>query len=156
MKEKCLLKNDDGSVLVLALIMLMLLTLIGIAASRTASIEIQISGNDIIYKQNLYMAEAGAMEAAQTLENTDLSGTPPPCLPAGIVDPFFAPDADFLNANSQPSSLPNSDLLALYEGLIAGSSLAMSKSNVHSYAIYGRCKQNRGLVVINVGYRKAF
>ena len=156
MKEKCLLTNDDGSVFVLALIMLMLLTLIGIAASRTASIEMQVSGNDIIYKQNFYIAEAGAMEAAQNLENNDLKASPPPCLLAGIRKPDFSPDDDFLIANSQPSSLPNSDLLALYEGLVPGSSLAMSKSKVNAYAIYGRCQQNRGLVVIKVGYRKAF
>jgi len=156
MKEKCLLKNDDGSVLVLALIMLVLLTLLGIAASRTSSIDIQISGNDIIYKQNLYMAEAGAMEAAQKLENNDLKTNPPLCLPAGIVDPSFSPDAAFLNINLKPSSLQDTDLLALYEGLVPGSSLAMSKSKVHSYGIYGRCQQNRGLVVIKVGYRKAF
>jgi len=154
MKEEWLLKNDDGSVLVLALIMLLLLTLLGIAASRTASIDIQISGNDIIYKQNLYRAEAAAMEAAQFLQDTDLNTSPPGWLPAGVVDPSFAPDDDFLIANSQPSSLQDTDFLVLYEGLVG--SLAMSKSKVNSYAIYGRCKQNRGLVVINVGYRKAF
>ena len=155
MKEKCPLNNEDGSVLVLALIMLVLLTLLGIAASRTSSIDIQISGNEIIYKQNLYMAEAGAMEAAQELEDRDLKTSPPLCLLAGTVDPSFSPDDDFLIANSQTSSLPNTRL-ALYEGLIAGSSLAMSKSKVHSYGIYGRCQQNRGLIVIKVGYRKAF
>jgi len=156
MKEKCPLNNEDGSVLVLALIMLVLLTLLGIAASRTSSIDIQIAGNDIIYKKNLYMAEAGAMEAAQRLENNDdLINTPPECLLPGTVDPSFSPDDDFLNANSKPSSLPNTRL-ALYEGLVPGSSLAMSKSKVHSYGLYGRCQQNRGLVVIKVGYRKAF
>lgn len=154
--EKSVLNNEDGSVLVLALIMLVLLTLIGIAASRTASIDIQITGNDIIYKQNFYMAEAGAMEAAQTLETEDLKSSPPPCLLPGIKEPDFSPDDDFLVANSQPSSLPHSYFLALYEGLVPGSSLAMSKSKVNSYAIYGRCKKDRSLVVIKVGYRKAF
>jgi len=77
MKKKWLLNNEDGSVLILSLIILVVLTLIGIAASRTASIEIQISGNEVIYKQNLYMAEAAAMEAAQNLENTNLSTNPP-------------------------------------------------------------------------------
>ena len=96
------------------------------------------------------------MEAAQRLENNDLINSPPPCLLAGTVDPSFSPDDDFLIANSQTSSLPNTYLLALYEGLVPGSSLAMSKSKVHSYGIYGRCQQNRGLIVIKVGYRKAF
>jgi len=160
MKEKCPLKNDDGSVLVLALIMLVLLTLIGIAASRTASIDIQISGNDIISKQNLYMAEAPAMEAAQDLENNNLKTYSQTWLhPIGTVynKVFWDNDND-----SQPSAdavnLPDSRFLDIYEGLVSGTTLDVSKSKVHSYAIYGRCKhkQNRGLVVINVGYRKAF
>ena len=40
------LSREEGSVLVIALITLVLVTLIGIAASRTASIEISIAGNE--------------------------------------------------------------------------------------------------------------
>jgi Tfp pilus assembly protein PilX len=163
MKEKCLLKNEDGSVLVLALVMLVLLTLLGIAASRTSSIEIQVSGNDTIYKQNLYMAEAGAMEAAQELEDTDLETSPPAWLHAiGTLDEDTnIPDAGFwTDANSKKitgiTNLPNTRLLAVSEGIAAGGSLDMSKSNVNSYATYGRCELNRGVIVIKVGYRKAF
>ena len=104
------------------------------------------------------MAEAGAMEAAQVLETMNLKTYSPTWLHAiGTVynKVFWDNDAD-----SQPSAdavnLPDSRLLDIYEGLVPGSSLAMSKSKVHSYGIYGRCQQNRGLVVINVGYRKAF
>jgi Tfp pilus assembly protein PilX len=161
MKKECLLKNEDGSVLVLALVMLVLLTLLGIAASRTSSIEIQVSGNDTIYKQNLYMAEAGAMEAAQELENRDLETNAPAWLLAiGTVNEATdIPDEAFWNANSQLSgdaNLPNTRLLAVSEGIVSGGSLDMSKSRVNSYATYGRCEQNRGVVVIKVGYRKAF
>ena len=52
MKEISMLKNEDGSVLVLALIMLVLLTLIGISATTTSMLETRISGNERVYKQN--------------------------------------------------------------------------------------------------------
>ena len=38
--------NEKGSILLVALIMLALLSLIGIAATRTTSIELQIAGNE--------------------------------------------------------------------------------------------------------------
>ncbi len=160
MKEKCLLNNEDGSVMVVALIMMVLLTLLGISATMTSNIEIQISGNEMIYKQNLYMAEAGAMEAAQNLENSDLENNPPAWLIGNVDEDNDIPDEDFWNANSQQSSDPNlqnnTRILAVSEGIPYRSSLDMSRSRVNSYAVYGRCSRNRGLVLIKVGYRKAF
>ncbi len=159
MKEKCLLKNDDGSVLVLALLMLVLLTLLGISASTTSSIEIQISGNDKVYKENLYMAEAGAMEAAQELENNDLETNAPAWLqPIGAV--LDIPDKSFWDANSEASGDPDlalyTDKIASTDGIVGGASLDMSKSNVNGYTVYGRSERRKGIIVVEVGYRKAF
>ena len=50
MKERCLTANEKGSVTVLAVVMLALLTLLGIAATTTSSIEVQIAGNDLRHK----------------------------------------------------------------------------------------------------------
>ena len=52
-------KKEEGSVLVVALLILVLLTLIGISASRTGEIEVQISGNEKTCKTAFYAAEAG-------------------------------------------------------------------------------------------------
>jgi Tfp pilus assembly protein PilX len=60
MKQKSLLKNEKGSVTVLAVILLMLLTLLGMAATTTSSIEVQIAGNELRYKQAFYAAESAA------------------------------------------------------------------------------------------------
>ena len=54
-----ILKNEQGSVLLLAIMMMMLLTLIGIAATTTSTIEIQISGNDKFHKMAFYNTDAG-------------------------------------------------------------------------------------------------
>jgi len=54
--------------MVIALIILVLLTLIGIAISRTASIEILIAGNERTHKIAFYEAEAAVETGAELLE----------------------------------------------------------------------------------------
>ena len=54
-----ILKNEQGSVLLLAVMMMIVLTLIGIAATTTSTIEIQISGNDKFHKMAFYNTDAG-------------------------------------------------------------------------------------------------
>ncbi len=77
MQEKSLLKNEDGSIIVLAMIMLVLLTLLGISATTTSTIEVQIAANGRQAVQNLYQAESGnhyALEMTNTwMTNTFLS-----------------------------------------------------------------------------------
>lgn len=53
------LKNEQGFVLIVSLLMLVVLMIIGIAATNTTTIELQISGNDKAAKQTFYQAEAG-------------------------------------------------------------------------------------------------
>jgi len=67
MKKISLLTNENGSVIVLALIMLVLLTLLGMAVSRTSSIEVQIASNDSRATDCFYTAESAdhyAIEAS--------------------------------------------------------------------------------------------
>ena len=69
MKKTLLLTNEKGSVIVLALIMLVLLTLLGMAVTRTSSIEVQIASNDSRAADCLYKAESAdhyAIELSST------------------------------------------------------------------------------------------
>lgn len=54
------MRNEEGSVLVVALVMLVLLTLFGVMATNLAQTEIQISNNHYRHTQAFYHAEAGA------------------------------------------------------------------------------------------------
>lgn len=65
------INNEDGIALITALMLLVLLTLLGMSATTTSVLEIQIAGNDRDYKKNLYMAESAAVHAAVSLENAD-------------------------------------------------------------------------------------
>lgn len=69
MKDKALIRNEEGSVIVLALVLLVLLTILGISATQTSTIEVQIASNERHAVQNLYQAEAGdhyALEISST------------------------------------------------------------------------------------------
>ena len=53
------INNEQGFVLIASLMMLMILLIIGIAATNTTTIELQISGNDKVNKMAFYSAESG-------------------------------------------------------------------------------------------------
>jgi len=59
-------QSEQGSITVIALMLLVVLTLLGITITRTSTIDIQIAGNEIQYKENFYVAEGGIhREAAE-------------------------------------------------------------------------------------------
>ena len=60
MKQQFQLKNEKGSVTVLAVVLLMLLTLLGMAVISTSSIETQIAGNEMRHNLAFYAAESAA------------------------------------------------------------------------------------------------
>jgi hypothetical protein len=59
MKEKLMLKNEDGSVVVIAMVVLVLITMLGIWSSNTSTIEVQIAANEKDQKLVFYAADAG-------------------------------------------------------------------------------------------------
>jgi Tfp pilus assembly protein PilX len=63
------IKNEEGFVLVASLMMLMVLMIIGIAATNTTTLELQISGNDKVQKMDFYAAESGWQRGVQWLED---------------------------------------------------------------------------------------
>jgi Tfp pilus assembly protein PilX len=69
MKKTLLPKNENGSVVVLALILVVVLSLLGMAVSRTSSIDVQVASNETRALQDMYQAESGnhwALEATGT------------------------------------------------------------------------------------------
>lgn len=69
-KEKNTLNNEQGFVLITSLLMLVVLMIIGISATNTTIIELQISGNDRVYKETFYQADGGVQLAARLVEES--------------------------------------------------------------------------------------
>ena len=103
MKNTLIPTNENGSVVVLALIMLVLLTLLGMAVSRTSSIEVQIASNDQQAVDNLYKAESAdhyAIELSRTwLSDTFLQAAP---TAANVVIPTSNPDPNDVDGDGAP------------------------------------------------------
>ena len=154
------LKNEQGYFLILATIMLLaLLTIISIAATHTASTEVQIAGNDTLYQRNVYLAEGAALEAIDRLQN-DPNPRGLPFVEAGIQTIDDDNFTDNWEANSQAVT-PTMDaggqtrFRVGYEGTPTGYSLGIGRSRVHGFAVYGRTER-QGITTIKIGYRRAF
>ena len=172
MKARALLRSEGGSVAAIALIVLMLLTVMGISVSTTSTIELQIAGNEKFYKENLYLAEAAALEYAQEMDDDPNLQTNPNIKPQGSLTPNNIRDDSYWDqaGNSYRSDVeekldpladgddPNIeiDYMPIYEGIAPGASLDMTKPTVHEYGIYARCKRIQGRTVVKVGYRRAY
>jgi hypothetical protein len=156
MKISTPLANENGSMMVISIVILMLLSVMGIAVTTTTSIELQIAGNDKVYKNNFYQAEGAAMMLAQILEymvQTDvnkLKADPPQFKNPGSSPPYVSMpvkgktgDIDILNmlkddywegayACEAPGfkinydDPPNPKFIARYNGIAPGSSLDMT------------------------------
>lgn len=165
MKLNKRIKNEEGSVLIVALIMLVLLSMIGISANRTASIDILIAGNEMVYKQNLFSAEAASMEGMQRLEDTDLGSATVTWLTTdldSITDPQITTAGNWTGTFSDGTVAASSSVdtatryVAISKGIQTGSSLGLGGSRVYSYEILGRSAKKNGESIVATGYKKAF
>jgi len=96
MKDNTPIRNEEGSVIVLSMVLLVFLTILGISATRTSSIEVQIASNERHAVQNQYKAEAAnhyALEISKTWMTDNFLSTPsnqawvdPSVVPALTVD----------------------------------------------------------------------
>jgi Tfp pilus assembly protein PilX len=168
-----MVNNEEGSALIVALLMLVLLTIIGVSSTNTATVELQIVNNDLSYKRNFYLAEAAAMECAQTLENETnrnlLMPNGQPWLKDTTVDmaqlvPNWKTDFSNWTINSLASLNMASDantqirFAAVARGVAPGSSLDMtSQTQLYAFSTYGLYDSVRaGQSFIEIGYRKRF
>jgi hypothetical protein len=158
-----LLNSETGSIAGIILLILTILTLVGLASVYSSNTEVITAGNEVVFKQNLYQAEAAAVENTQSLETEDsddlLDANNFNWLnnPGVLSDPdnILNPD-NWTDVFSQTSIVADTRYLCIYEGIVAGGSLDMSVSQIRAYSIYGRCRQHNGLSVVRLGYRRAF
>jgi Tfp pilus assembly protein PilX len=154
-----LAKNEEGSVMLVALLMLILLTIIGIASTTTTEIETQISGNERTYKTNLYRAEAAAMVALQGLDDASaaaLKSLAYTWLHGSLPDAYIASVTNWSASNSAQALDSANRYFAVDVGIVSGGSLDMGEPSVREFAVYGRSAQNNGVGIVRIGYKRSF
>jgi Tfp pilus assembly protein PilX len=157
-----LLVNEDGSVIILALIMLMLLTMVGISATDTSTVEIQVAGNERHYKQNFFKTEAAALQGSQRIQDA------PTYTETWIIDDdtyshTYSPRTNFdnianwSNLSGLGSQYSNTYSLVLYGGVAPWSSLDMtSPTQVRVFNVYGQMQDpaNNESLIIETGFAR--
>ena len=161
-----ILKNEEGSVIVMALIVLVALTMIGIISTDNTVVELQIVRNETIYRQNFYRAESAVIDGAQVMEDSTL--TVPPSKfwiqeLANLTDPDDMEDVNNWPGNSNLSNNMNKPLTtetsyaAIFIDKI-GSKKMTNPTSLHLYHVYGlfNSTSGQGRSMIRMGYNKRF
>ena len=145
------------------MLFLVVLTIIGVAATNTTSIEVGIAGNDRVYKQNFYLAEGAAKEAAnENLQSNWVFEINKGEIPDSDSDGSF--DIDGVFNQGQPSELGTNAIYAVVDNDIpsgilgAGHSLKVEGTGVggrmNFFDLYGQSIQNNSAVRIKMGFTK--
>ena len=161
------MKNHNGAVMILfSMMILMLLTIISYAASKTANTEVKIARNEYLYHNNFYCAEGAIlesidrMESLAALDTADIDWMMEESSKVDRDGDLFGywTDDSRTSEDAAPEAAnvcSSAEYVTIHRGVLAGSSLDMSKPTKHAYAVYGR-SNNRGLVMIKVGYMKEY
>jgi len=163
-----IIHNEEGSLLVVVIVVLAVLSIIGIATMDRSTVELQIVRNEAVYDRNFYAAEGAAIEAAQTMQNQNDSGE---LMPNSTSYTWLGSEADVdwtedgnrvvvdiddVDALSDVSTIPDTNMAAVHRGVASGASMTMTAvSQVHEYAVFGYYNSVRdGRALIEIGYRK--
>ena len=117
-KTFTIIHNENGSVIFVALAILVILTILGFSAINTATTEINMSTNVLLYERAFYVAESG-MEHAVGLLSIPFVQQNMANLSSGTVDWDFALDGanDSYPVNSDGN--PEPDGVGDFEGGVA-------------------------------------
>ena len=167
-KTTSILKNEQGSAIVVAILVLVLLTIIGAAATKNSITELAIVRNDLLYKDQLLNAEGAAMEAVQLINNAVDTNLQDVALMAGLGVTDINLTALNLNDGEWGMSAIDPDIPdGSPDGTITGYRIVDQTGPVmlidpitHTYAIYGLHNRTTGIsqgqVLVEIGYRKKF
>jgi Tfp pilus assembly protein PilX len=161
------LKNEEGSVIIMALIVLVALTMIGIVSTDNTVVELQIVRNETIYRQNFFKAESAGIEGAQVMEDSNLAVAIPwiqtlaTAANMEVVSNWnWTPGGNAQlsnNMNDAGDANNNASYAAVFIKKV-GSKKMTNPTSLYLYHVYGLFDSTSGLgqSMIRMGYNKRF
>lgn len=158
--------NKNGSAIIIAVLVLAAVTILGISASNTSNVEIMLTNNDILYKDNFYKAEAAAMEGAQTLQNA----TPEELIFSGENKPNWLNesidmtdlslwDADGVGDTDTAAygSLDSTRYSVVFVGIDPESSIDLTNPTLlRKFCVFGHSSRGASSNFIEIGYKRRY
>lgn len=167
MKRTAILKNESGAVLLVAMMILTLIAIVATTYTRNTTVELQIVRNDTEKRQQFYLAESAAREAAQQIENmpveilSDISTIDWINQAELDLNGLDLYDVNNLWVKSAVDNSPGGTVEVGYSVVEESGPIDLSAaSNMHIYSVVGLYDVpdglNKGQVVIEMGYRRRF
>jgi Tfp pilus assembly protein PilX len=107
----CTLRNESGSTLVVGILTLVILSLLGVAATTTSRIEVEIAGNDKAVKQAFYASELGLTYGETVVQDTlnrlDLNDGNPGHYDRGDQPVWYDLKWDITDSTEVPADIKN-------------------------------------------------
>lgn len=162
--------NKGSAAIVLAVMILVVVSLIGIQASSTSSLEVQLASAERTAKQLFYKAEGAAMKGGQEIENAEpevLNERSEEWLnkedDVNLLD-VSQWDYDGLGSDDTAEELTSFDdgddktyFGVTDKGIPKGSSLHMGhNTQLHSFRVFGRCVAENQGAFIEMGYKRRY
>ena len=155
--------TEKGTALLVALMVLTLIALLAMTLFQNTTIELQIVRNDTEKKQQFYLAEAAAREAAQEVENMSSAQL----MDAGGLNWIGTADVDLTaldltDAIWNQSGVDTAATVEIGYTVVENSGwIDLSQStSMHSYTIMGVYDVpsgiRRGQSVVEIGYKRRF
>lgn len=177
------IKNEQGTAIIVALLILMLLTFMAISATDTTTSEKAMVRSEATFEQNFYKAESAAMEGVQQLANATLPQNLLAALSNGTLlrsANSLQPQSDLANLDTNGDGvIDNKDTFNstskigpnTYQIVIqlpsppqaASKSLTQTNSRLYSYVAYGLSMADKdstgrfiSVSIVKIGYNKRF
>lgn len=175
-------ENEEGIAIISVLLILMLLSIIAVTMTNTTITEKSIVRSEAIFEQGFYLAESGASEGIQKLDNEyDPEELLAPLVTAAsdnadllVSQDENAPDDDreqVANDDNADGTIDDNELIAgmdqtdlnansyrliVQMPISSGSSLAVGQSRLYDYMAYGVSMQKNAASMIKIGFKKRF
>ena len=161
------LKNEEGSAIVIALLALALLTVLGISSTGTTTTELNIVRNLGIYNINFYQAESCANEAAYYIETeANTLNLIPDYSPFAwvndgdinltVTEGWVDTGNGANSAASRGAGMENAWYALIAKGPRKRSSLDVGSSRLYEFSVYGRSESHGGSSIVEIGYLRRF
>lgn len=172
------INNETGSLMFVALLIMAALTVAGMMVMDDTIMENRIARNYAISRQNMYLAEAGTKEAAQSLDLMSGIDDFEDLMGEGDTDWINKTGSDTTDAEDSAIWVPPGDSSTISDPLNAAASVVNGNTEVNSaayyavdfdppplisgddvdvsYSVYGLCQSNndQGEALIEIGFQK--
>jgi hypothetical protein len=158
--------RQGGSTLIVVLVVITSISILGIMSMNISMVELDISHNEHLMREDFYLLESAALEGIQRLvdappidlEDKIIFWHHARCTPdrgsTNFRDPQLWHAEGGTEDNAMQSTLdPQSYFAAVEHRLATGSSAVVTEPRLYMNRVFGLCTRNKAVKLVEIGYQ---